>query len=88
MTTLEQINMDEIGLEMAQEAYDAATKFPPFNSAHEGLAVVLEEFEELKAEVFKKQSEYDLVKMRWEAVQLGAMAVRFIHDVLESHKGE
>lgn len=77
------IDLNRIGLEMATEAHNAATKFPPFHSAHEGLAVILEEYEELKREVFKKQTEYDIVRMRKEAIHLGAMALRFIHDIVK-----
>lgn len=64
-----------------QEALGASKKFPAFNSAHEGLAIIWEEFEELKAEVFKKQSDYDFTALRKEAIHLGAMALRFIYDV-------
>jgi hypothetical protein len=52
---------------------------PQFNSAHEGYAVILEEMDELKAEVWKRNHEPDL--MRKEAVQVGAMALRFLVDV-------
>jgi hypothetical protein len=84
--TMNVIDVDEaqaIGKELATEAVRASVKFEPFNSSHEGLAVILEEYEELKREVFKKQSEYDMVKMRKEAVHLGAMALRFIYDVCD-----
>jgi len=64
-----------------EEHNRAIDKFPKFNNAHEGLAVIWEEFEELKAEVFKKQSQYDIDRMRREAIQLGAMALRFIVDI-------
>ncbi len=48
-----------------------------FASAHEGYAVVLEEMDELKAHVWAKQSERDLVEMRKEAIQAAAMLLRF-----------
>ncbi|KKK87358.1 hypothetical protein LCGC14_2754030 [marine sediment metagenome] len=73
--------MRRYGSELVDGAIAAARKFEPFNSAHEGLAVIWEEFEELKAEVFKNQSAYDMKAMRKEAVQLGAMALRFLYDV-------
>lgn len=67
---------------LIEDEHDRAIgRFPKFNTAHEGLAVILEEFEGLKAEVFKKQSNYDVDKMRKEATQLGAMALRFIIDI-------
>ena len=78
---VEVLTMQEYGNELVNEAVEAARKFEPFNSAHEGLAVIWEEFEELKAEVFKNQSAYDMKAMRKEAVQLGAMALRFLYDV-------
>ncbi|MCK5016430.1 MAG: hypothetical protein KAS32_05085 [Candidatus Peribacteraceae bacterium] len=74
---------EKIGQELAYEAWHAAMKFPPFHSTHEGIAIIREEYIELEDEVFMKQSEYDLVKMRREAVHLGAMALRFIHDLME-----
>ena len=53
----------------------------PFNSAHEGYAVLLEEMDELKEEVWKKRSIRDINRMRKEAVQVAAMALRFLTDV-------
>ncbi len=54
-----------------------------FNSAHEGYAVLLEEVEELKAEVFKHAEQRSLSAMRKEAIQIAAMACRFITDIVE-----
>lgn len=53
----------------------------PFNSAHEGYAVILEELDELWDEVKKKAIERSNDKMTKEAVQVGAMALRFLVDV-------
>lgn len=63
------------------EASRARVIFPQFNSPHEGLAVIQEEFEELKSEVFKKRNTRSVDKMREEAKQLGAMALRFMVDL-------
>jgi hypothetical protein len=52
-----------------------------FHSAHEGLAVIYEEFDELKDEVWLKASLRDPDAMIKEAKQLGAMAMRFLVDV-------
>ena len=62
-------------LSRATEANDT------FHSAHEGYAVILEELDELKAEVWKRRVDRDRNKMLQEAVQVGAMAMRFIVDV-------
>lgn len=52
-----------------------------FHSAHEGLAVIHEEFDELKAEVWKKARDRDPDALIKEAKQVGAMAMRFLVDV-------
>jgi len=64
------------------EFHRAIEKFPSFNSAHEGYAVILEELDELWEIVKLKQSTVgrdDL--LRKEAVQVGAMALRFLVDM-------
>ena len=63
------------------EYFKATNKFGEFASAHEGLAIVQEEFEELKAEVFKGCETRDIELMKKEARQLGAMALRFLVDI-------
>lgn len=54
----------------------------PFNSAHEGFAVLLEEVDELWDEV--KSREPDDARMRREAIQIAAVAIRFVEDVLDA----
>lgn len=68
--------LDEVDAEL-----ERAKKFKPFNSAHEGYAVLLEEVDELKAHVWMNQTKRDLDKMRKEAIQVAAMAVKFVEMV-------
>jgi len=59
----------------------AMKKFGAFHDAHHGKAIIEEEFDELWDEIkLKKPS---VLVMRKEAVQLAAMAVRFIQDVCD-----
>lgn len=67
---------DRLLTEVAAELARAEAKFTPFNSAHEGYAVILEEVEELWLDVRTKGT--SLEKMRAEAVQIAAMGVRFM----------
>lgn len=70
--------MDDLRKEMAH----AYTTYPDKRlNAHEGLAYILEEVEELKAEVFKKPKEYDKKKQRQEALQIAVTALRFVDDL-------
>lgn len=62
------------------ELQRAMSLFPPFKSPHEGLAVILEEFEELKSEVFKQHDVRSAAEMRREAEHVAAMALRFMVD--------
>ena len=67
-------------LRLINEEHERATAhFRPFNSYHEGSSVIREEFEELWDQIKKKDSDPD--KIREEAVQLGAMVVRFLHEL-------
>lgn len=69
--------------DVSKELDRALRKFKRFNSAHEGYAVILEEVRELEREVFKKQKKRKNGKMRQEALQIGAMAMRFILEVCD-----
>lgn len=53
----------------------------PFASAHEGYAVLLEEVDELKAEVWKSPRKRDPEAMLKEAVHAATMGLRFVVDV-------
>lgn len=57
----------------------------PMRGPHEGYAVILEEVDALWDEV--KAKEPDREKMKKEAVQIAAMAVRFLVDVCEMSEG-
>lgn len=67
--------------EVLQEAGEAIRNWPPYNSAHEGYGVIAEEFRELEEWVFMKQKNRDPEKMRKEARQLAAVAIRFMVEV-------
>jgi hypothetical protein len=62
----------------------AAVHYPAFNSSHEGYAVILEELDELWAEIKKKPYDRSRAAMEREAVQIAAMAVRFILDCCDT----
>jgi len=61
---------------MLVELTRANKMYPRFHSPHEGYAVLLEELDELWDEIKKKQP--DKTRMREEAIQVGAMAIKFI----------
>ena len=73
--------------EVAEEVTRACAKWPPFNSAHEGFAILNEEFDELKEHVWTNQKKRDLKAMRQEAIQVAAMAVRFAMEVCDEETG-
>jgi hypothetical protein len=66
--------------DIAQEHRWAIEHFPAMRSPHEGYAIILEELEELWEEVKKQHNERDKTKMRNEAMQVAAMAMRFMVD--------
>ena len=55
--------------------------YRPMNSYHEGYAVIKEEMEELWDEIKKKKQKKQ--RLHEEAVQVGAMALRFLYDLCE-----
>lgn len=69
------------------ELSDACANWPPFNSAHEGYAVLLEEMTELWEHVTTKQKNRNLAAMRKEALQVAAMGLRFAMEVCDETRG-
>lgn len=67
------------------ELVNAIERFPKFNSAHEGYAILLEEMDELWEEVRKNPRNRSEAAMAEEAVQVAAMAIRFVMDVCGSY---
>ena len=66
--------IDEVLLSVKDELIKANKKFPMFNSAHEGFAVLKEEVDELWDDVKKNR----IALANDEAIQVAAMAVKFI----------
>ena len=75
----------EIFEAMLKEISHASSKYPPFHSMHEGYAVILEELDELKEAIWKSKGVRLNPIAAKEAIQVAAMAVRFILD-LEGEK--
>jgi NTP pyrophosphatase (non-canonical NTP hydrolase) len=69
------------------ELHQAMQNWPPFNSAHEGYAVLAEEVDELWSHVKTNQKRRDLRAMRKEALQVAAMALRFAIEVCNDEAG-
>ncbi len=67
--------------DVAKELSKALRKFKRFNGPHEGYAVILEELDELWEEVKRRPAKRRPNKMRKEAVQVAAMALRFCLEV-------
>jgi NTP pyrophosphatase (non-canonical NTP hydrolase) len=77
---------DRIAVHYCQEFYeemaDASKKFPAFASEHEGYAILLEEVDELWEAVKLNQNNPERERqIEKECIQVGAMALRFLHDM-------
>lgn len=71
-----------LGREVLYELQRAQVNFPPFNSPHEGWAVIKEELDELWADVMTNQGRGP--NARKEAIQIAAMGMRYVLDISEA----
>lgn len=69
------------------ELAKARRRYRDMNSPHEGYAIIKEELDELWQEVKVKDGLRDSARLRGEAVQVAAMAIRFITDICEGGRG-
>jgi len=67
--------------DLLQEFMLARQLHKQFGSPHEGYAMILEELDELWLEVKKRKAERSPERMRKEAIQVAAMAMRLIFDL-------
>ena len=84
------MSVDTILADVKAEYESACSKFPSFHTPHEGYAVLLEEVDELwdciKLNQHKNQNRD--ARICEEAIQVAAMAIRLIHDVLDTGEPE
>lgn len=71
--------LDRIVALVRNEVHLAAEQHAPYNSMHEGYAVIKEEFDELWDEI--KVKDRDRAKILKECIQVAATAMRFMHDL-------
>ncbi len=68
-------------LAVSDETQRAQGIYGAFASAHEGYAVLLEEMDELKDEVWRSPGKRDYSAMMKEACQVAAMAIRLMIEI-------
>lgn len=66
---------------IVDELYKANKSYPAFHSTHEGYAVIKEEVDELWDEIKTSKSVNANELMANEAVQVAAMAIKFIENL-------
>lgn len=73
--------LDRIFESVETEIYSSTILHKPFNSSHEGYAVLLEELDEVWEEI-KKSKNYTLSKeAKQELIQVAAVAMRMINEL-------
>jgi len=81
MPTVDEAKLDRILADVRAEVFKASSKHKPINSAHEGYAVLKEEVDELWDEIKPDRGYEDAA--RKEAVQVSAMGIRYIYDLID-----
>ena len=76
------MNEDNALVLIMSEYSRARRAHPPFNSLHEGYAVLLEEVDELWDEIKKNPSKRSALKLREEAVQVAAIALAILVECI------
>ncbi len=73
--------------QVVTEFLRASNKFPRFHSEHEGYAVLKEEVDELWDAIKdnKRTTNHERIV---EAIQVGAMALRYVHDLMTSETAD
>lgn len=72
-------------LDLVNAISEAEQRYKEYNSPHEGFAIILEEVDELKEEVWKKH--HDEWRMYKEATHIAVTAVRFMKMMERKIKG-
>ena len=72
--------IEEFLVDVSLEVKRAMSKHAPMHSLHEAYAVILEEVDELKAHVWKKQTERNALEVYTEIVHIAAMCARCVAD--------
>lgn len=67
--------------QVKEEFYEACKEYDTHPTLEHSLCVLLEEVDELKAEIYKKPSARSVQDIQVEAVQVAAMALRLLHDM-------
>ena len=75
---------NDVCIEFHQELDRARSKFGPIHNLHEGYAIIKEEFDEFWEVVREQYTPERLVDARKELIQVAAMVIRTIEDVIDN----
>lgn len=82
------MKLDDLIADVRAELEYAVERYPSFNTAHEGYAVLLEEVDELWDQVRVKQGSRSKDLLLAEAIQVAAMALRFALDCCDDQAAQ